>query len=228
MQARASADSGGDGDMEKDDGDDGALDDVGQGDKDAAEEEQHKHGSQEDTLDGPADCPLSYSCSAIAKSMPASLRNSGMPAELALRIWTTALTAACMRTMEISWAIGATGFIGLSPVGDGTPQTMLDRTEAWLAAQQLPPELAGKVQRVAARKIAAWKMVQDQRVTAMRGAELNTRGHAITLMHRSVGAVLHALLTTHQTLGVFLSPYLDCIKRWCALRPACAASCAGG
>jgi hypothetical protein len=150
---------------------------------------------------------------ALLRSMPRSLEAAGLPLPLARRVWTTALTAATMRTMDVHWAVNAPGFFGMGPVGDGTPETLLDRAEAWLA-EHVPPELAARIDAAAARKVALWKAVQDQRVTAMRRAELHTLAHATTVLQRTAGEVVRAVLTTHQTFSIFLTPYLDALRRW--------------
>jgi hypothetical protein len=192
--------------------DDDALDDVAARDrKEEDYDETLKHALNVEQ--GPMDCPLTYSMLALLRSMPRSLRNAGLPLPLARRIWTTALTAATMRGMEVNWAINAPGFFGMGSVGDGTPETLLDRAESWLAAN-VPPELSARIEAAATRKVALWKRVQDQRVTAMRRAELSTMAHATTVLQRTAGEVVRAVLTTHQTFSIFLCPYLDALRRW--------------
>jgi hypothetical protein len=172
----------------------------------------------------PQDCPLSYSMLAVIRSMPPALSKAGLPKVLARRIWTTQLTCAVMDTIDVSWAMDARGYIGMSPVGDpSSPSTLLDRGEAWLAAQELPEALRRTLHAAAARRAADWRKVQDQRVTAMRAAELSTLAHGATVLQRTAGSVVRAVVHTHETVSIFVCPYLDCITRWCVRRPCRAA-----
>ena len=156
---------------------------------------------------------------AILRSVPKSLAKLGLPREQTRRLWTTALAAATMESLEIAWATSGVGYYGQGAVGEGSvPETLLDRADAWLSAQPLPAEVMEHVRRAAARRVAEWRTVQDQKITAMRAAELSTVSHALTIFERTVGAVARAMLSTHQTLSVFIAPYLDAS----ACRVACA------
>ncbi len=92
--------------------------------------------------------------------MPRCLADAQLPRLLAQRIWTTALTAEVMRNLDMSWALNAPGFVGMSSVGDGAPETLLDRAEAWLAAQQLPDQVLQQVKAAAERTTDRWRIKQ--------------------------------------------------------------------
>ena len=162
------------------------------------------------------DCPLTYSLQAILVSMPRALaQHPGLSQDAARRYWATALTAAVMRGLEMQWLLHGPGYLGSSPVGDGKSHvTLLDRADAWLAAQALPEAVAAAVRRAAKRKATEWRELQDQRITAMRAAELTTRAHAVSVLQRTAGSLVRAFFTTHQTLSVFIAPFLDSIRRW--------------
>jgi hypothetical protein len=192
---------GGDEDEELDDEQD--KDAKGRGDLDEEEEAALREESG-----APRDCPLTYSVLAIIRSVPRSLRAAEPCPHQARRIWTTALACAVMDSMEVCWAVNQPGFIGMSPVGDGTPETLLDRSEAWLAAQSLPPGLLDKVRAAAEFRAGEWRKVQDARITAMRAAELRSVSHVGDVVERTAGALVRALCSTHATFSVFIAPFL--------------------
>jgi hypothetical protein len=163
------------------------------------------------------DCPLTHTELAILRSIPHSLVLA-VPRDDARRIWATALTAALMRKLEVSWALNAPGYFGgYAGVGDcKTPETLLDRTESWLE-RQLSPELLPRIRAAADRTLSSWAKVHDQRTSAMRAAELRTAAHRITLLQRTIGNIVRALLTTHESMSIFTSPALQGIKRWQAI-----------
>jgi hypothetical protein len=211
-------------DTKNDDGDDDGFGD----NADAAEEDDKLDGPESTVLFGEdwtkpdadsaaaeadlVDCPLTHTHMAILRSMPRALLLA-VPRDEARRIWATHLTAAVMRGMDVSWAMNAPGYFGQSSVGDGTPETLLDRAEAWLA-WQLAPKLTAQIQEAAMRTVASWATVHDQRVAAMRKAELSTSAHRITLFQKLLGDLYSALVCTHESLAIFTSPGLNGIKRY--------------
>jgi hypothetical protein len=111
--------------------------------------------------------------------------------------------------------VEACGYFGMSPVGNGVRMvTLLDRTEEWLASQRLPADVARRVQAAADLRIKQWHEAQDQRLTAMRSAELHTLRYQASLLQRCSGAITFALVSKHATLSIFLAPFLDAIQRW--------------
>jgi hypothetical protein len=116
---------------------------------------------------------------------------------------------------QVSWAVEARGYFGMSPVGTGVRMvTLLDRAEEWLASQALPADVACRVQAAADLRIEQWHQAQNQRLTAMRGAELRTLRYQASLLQRCSGAITFAVVSKHATLSIFLAPFLDAIQRW--------------
>jgi hypothetical protein len=111
--------------------------------------------------------------------------------------------------------VEARGYFGLSPVGSGVRmRTLLDHAEEWLSSQQLPADVARKVQAAADRRIEQWHVAQDQRLTVMRSAELHTLRYQASLLQRCSGAIAFAVFSKHGTLAIFFAPFLDAIQRW--------------
>jgi hypothetical protein len=163
----------------------------------------------------PADCPLTYSVLAIINTVPRALRSSPVLSQRqARRIWCTALAVAVMDSMEVSWSVNQPGWPGQAPVGNGKPETLMDRSEAWLDEQPLEPAVLAAVRAAAERRAAHWRRVNDARITAMRAAQLRSLSHFGALCERAVGMLLRALCATHTTLSIFIAPYLDSIRRW--------------
>ena len=169
----------------------------------------------------PRDCPLTYSLVAILHSTPRFLVRKDAPDEPGLSlhaarvVWTTALAAATMGNLDVNWATSGPGYPGLGALGDGeTPLTLLDGAETWLEQQPLTPAALARVHTAARHRVAEWARVQNERITDMRAAELRTMAHGATIVQRTAGSLVQTLLCSHQTFSVFLTPYLDCIRRW--------------
>jgi hypothetical protein len=186
------------------------LDDMEERDKNRTEDMDPEEEAAVRSDRGPPDCPLTYSMLAILRSTPKLLGRTQLTKQHQRRIWATALTVATLDKLDVSWATSGMGYFGQGAVGEGThPETLLDRGEAWLAAQPLPAEQLRRVKAAAAACVSDWRLVQDQRISAMRAAELKTLAHGVTLLQRVAGEIVSALMETHDTLGVFLAPYLD-------------------
>jgi hypothetical protein len=171
------------------------------------------------------DCPLTFSAAAILSSMPTALLATSLPGgggggddggALAARVWTTALCAASMEQMEVSWALNQPAFPGMSAVGDGiSTETLLDRTAAYLHSQlDSSPAAYDDIMAAARAQAGEWSLVQQQRITALRGAQLSSSAHAALTAQRIVSGIVRAMAVSHQTLGIFFSPISDGIKRW--------------
>jgi hypothetical protein len=163
------------------------------------------------------DCPLSFSADAIEASMPPTLVTPDLVVAGAdgAVLWTTALCAALMETLEVSWALNQPAYPGMSSVGDGEScETMLDRSVAYLEAQFTSPEAMKAVLRAARAQTAEWAAMQQQRISTLRSAQLSTKEHVKLMGMRIMGDMACAGAVGHATLGIFLAPLSDGIKRW--------------
>jgi hypothetical protein len=150
------------------------------------------------------DCPLTFSGAAIRRSMPPVLRAavgaSALNHDAAMRVWATALTVGALRTLPYSWAAC-------------DAQTLPDRGASWLAAQPLPAGCLAAVLAAAEAQLADWRLVQKQRISAMREAQVANPAHASLLCQRAWGAVVRVAVTQHETLSPFLASQSTRITR---------------
>ena len=163
------------------------------------------------------DCPLSFSGDAIEASMPPTLVTPDVVVAGAdgTVLWTTALCCALMETLEVSWALNQPAYPGMGGVGDREScETMLDRSIGYLEAQFTSAEAVAAAMRAARVQTAEWAAMQQQRISALRSAQLSTKEHVKLMGMRIMGDTAKAGAVGHATVGIFLAPLSDGIKRW--------------
>ena len=164
------------------------------------------------------DCPLSFSGDAILGCMPPALFTPDLLAANAAdgaRLWTTALCVALMHTLEVSWALNQPAYPGMAGVGDcETCETILDRSSSFLETQFATEAALGAVMAAARAQTAEWAAMQQQRISALRSAQLSTAHHVKLMGMRIMGDLAKAGAVGHATFSIFLAPLADGIKRW--------------
>ena len=139
----------------------------------------------------PVDCPLTFSASAIAASMPAPLLAAfGGDSPAALRCWATLLSCECLCSLRSSWL-----------VRDAPPATAADGAAAWLAAafgaRGVGAGEAAGFAREAAGTLRRWAAAHSLRCDASRAAHLASRAHGGVCARRGACMLLAAARTAH-------------------------------
>lgn len=200
------------------------------------------------------DDPLSFHKEAIEYALPIELRSlaenpeaelslGGAPDSLtwALRVWTTTLALLFLEDHEMSWQ---------SDIDEEL--TIVDFAQAWLDGQQeANPALRAAMPKVlekAKRRLAVWRIVQDERITAVRWSCMGLKFTLPNLFLRSAAFVGHAVRIRHEFVSSVLGPIIFegfrkwqrwvlvwsfllmalTVEVWCAQRTSGAASACGG
>jgi hypothetical protein len=151
-------------------------------------------------LETATSCPLAF-------EPKAALLSAHRPPDLSDRAWTTALAAARLMQLKVSWLVTSP----LEMAHGQHPATLLDAALAWLAAEgQLPCGLDAVVE-AACAQVKEWDVHQAQRQTKLRKELVHPRFYAYRPLSRMLGifaSLLFTLRTKHETFSLVLNPYV--------------------
>lgn len=176
--------------------------------------------------------PLAFQWEAITFTVPVELRDiiakgpglefGGAEAEgrtpeearlaWAHRVWTTVLCVIFLEGHDVCWLRDAEAEL-----------TTVDVAQAWLDEQQrLSPELKEAMKTIVEKgrqRLAAWAIVQDQRITDIRWLWMDLRFGFRKLLLQSAAFVGHSARIRHDTLGAIVGPLMfrgfRKWQRWC-------------
>ena len=145
------------------------------------------------------DCPLSFSVSAISRSMPRALvrLRAEDPSINVVRVWTTMLCIYVLEKMNVSWIWGD---------GDLYPEeerTIVDGAREWIEAYALEhPALAsvladGTVRRAAEKTTILWHRAAERRVLELRQAPAIRMQMHRSHVHRTLTSITRAITNQH-------------------------------
>jgi hypothetical protein len=164
------------------------------------------------------DCPLTNSPAAIEASLPRPLRalhdeDAGVAV---VRVWTTMCCICFLERQRVSWLWGD----GDAYYLDGDERTLVDAAREWIDAHAAEhPALAALLRtpelwKVAANTVHVWHRASEARVAELRSSKAVRAQMNLSHAHRSLVAVLRALITRHDTFSTFLSEPLEGLQRW--------------
>ena len=145
------------------------------------------------------DCPLSFSVSAISRSMPRALVRLRMEDSSinVVRVWTTMLCIYVLEKMNVSWIWGD---------GDLYPEeerTIVDGAREWIEAYAAEhPALAsvladGSVRRSAEKTSILWHRAAERRILELRKAPAIRKQMNRSHVHRTLTGVVRAITNQH-------------------------------